>query len=241
MPLRLALRFVLLCMALPSCRGDTPGSTSFVRRDSAGIVIGESRSALVAGDETFRQEVSMGTSHGVMNSSVPFGLTLVHAIVGDCIAYGDGRSFEVRLIGRDGELKRIVRLIEPNPPLEAETIEEWKAYRRSFARNDGQRQAVERLIAAQTFPDRTPTYSVMLADAAGDLWVERYRMRPDDPQRRAVFDTAGAYAGTVATPSRFTIHEIGRDYMLGAWQNEDDVEIVRLNDLVRVETSNAGA
>jgi hypothetical protein len=189
----------------------------------------------VPGNEEFRQEVVMGTSRGISNSPVAFGRSVSHAVYGSDLAWGDGTTFEVRITGSDGGTKRIIRLLEPNPELTAEAIEAWSTERRSWIRNESQRPRVEEMIAAQTFPDRAPAFSGILLDADGNLWVERYRFATDDPQRWAVFDPDGRYLGTVRTPARFTIHDIGRDWMLGVWLNDEDVEIVHMYDLIRTE------
>jgi hypothetical protein len=58
--------------------------------------------------------------------------------------------------------------------------------------------------------------------------VSDYRLSADDPGRWTVFDPEGRMLGTVATPARFRVFEIGTDYVLGVWADDMDVEHVRL-------------
>jgi hypothetical protein len=48
-----------------------------------------------------------------------------------------------------------------------------------------------------------------------------------------VFDEGGAALGVVPLPPRFTPHQIGNDFVLGAWKDELDVEHVRLYRLLK--------
>ena len=47
-------------------------------------------------------------------------------------------------------------------------------------------------------------------------------------QRWTVFDSTGAAVALVQTPLSFDVFQIGRDYIIGRWLNEDDVEFVRV-------------
>jgi hypothetical protein len=48
------------------------------------------------------------------------------------------------------------------------------------------------------------------------------------PTSWRVFDKAGKWLGTVTLPARFNPMDIGTDYVLGLWRDEDDVEHVRM-------------
>jgi hypothetical protein len=49
----------------------------------------------------------------------------------------------------------------------------------------------------------------------------------------AVYDRDGRLLGEVGRPAGVGVLEIGRDYMLGIWRNEDDVEFVRIYPLIK--------
>ena len=48
-----------------------------------------------------------------------------------------------------------------------------------------------------------------------------------------VFSPAGEWLGSVRTPARFTVFEIGEDYVLGSWRDNMDVEHVQVLRLKR--------
>lgn len=89
--------------------------------------------------------------------------------------------------------------------------------------------AMERRLADMRFPERIPDHgNRMYADALGNLWLQDYRMRDDEPFRWSVFDGDGRWLGVVETPARFTVNEIGADYVLGIWQDALEVDYVRM-------------
>jgi hypothetical protein len=55
----------------------------------------------------------------------------------------------------------------------------------------------------------------------------------DEPRKWEVFDPAGAWLGTLSTPARFSVLEIGRDYVLGVRRDDLDVEHVQVLRLRR--------
>ena len=48
-----------------------------------------------------------------------------------------------------------------------------------------------------------------------------------------ILDPEGRWLGTIQTPTRLTIFEIGSDYVLGRYRDELDIEKVRLHTLHR--------
>ena len=48
-----------------------------------------------------------------------------------------------------------------------------------------------------------------------------------------VFDPTGRWLGPVRMPTGLRITDIGSDYVLGVWRDADDVEHVRMYELVK--------
>ena len=48
----------------------------------------------------------------------------------------------------------------------------------------------------------------------------------------SVFDVEGFFLGRVTMPHEFSPLDIGPDYVLGLWRDEDDVEHVRMYELI---------
>lgn len=94
---------------------------------------------------------------------------------------------------------------------------------------------MRRQFAAMLTPATLPSYADLLGDGGGRLWLREFLL-PDEQargERWTVFDADGRMLGTVATPAGLRVTEIGADYVLGVWKDEEDVEHVRLHRLVR--------
>lgn len=93
------------------------------------------------------------------------------------------------------------------------------------------RRFVERLPG----PESRPGYSELIVDATGHIWLEEYRGETAQPGPADwhVFAPEGQWLGTVRLPPRFTVFEIGGDYVLGKRLDELDVEHVQLLRLHR--------
>lgn len=46
-----------------------------------------------------------------------------------------------------------------------------------------------------------------------------------------VFDAVGAHLGSVALPDRFDALEVGDDYVLGVYLDDDDVPFIRMYEM----------
>ena len=70
-------------------------------------------------------------------------------------------------------------------------------------------------------------------DDEGNLWVGEYRLQTED-QSWAVFDSNGRFLGVVDTPPNGLVNHIGSDFVLGVWQDELEVEQVRMYRIIKV-------
>ncbi len=77
------------------------------------------------------------------------------------------------------------------------------------------------------------TFRFVRVDDEGLLWSREPLVPNPSVQRWTVFDSTGAAVARVQTPLRFDVFQIGRDYILGRWLNEDDVEFVHVYALTR--------
>lgn len=95
-----------------------------------------------------------------------------------------------------------------------------------------------RLLADFPRPRRLPAYRALQVDAMASVWLAEHRGRAvfessRDPNMWEVFDSGGRWLGQVPTPGRFTVLEIGADYVLGVQRDELDVEHVQVLPLHR--------
>lgn len=102
------------------------------------------------------------------------------------------------------------------------------------------RSAMARAIDALPAVETAAAGRFVRVTGEGHLWVAPSVPPAPTGLDWTVHDLDGSLRARVTTPAGFLPHEIGRDYLLGLWTNELDVNYVRLYDLVRPEGSVAG-
>jgi hypothetical protein len=149
------------------------------------------------------------------------------------VVIGTADSLEYRVLSEDGRLRRIVRVPGFELDVSAAEVEEGRAARLAGASGMPEmfRDGLERLPR----PATRPAYSSLKVDTEACLWLAQYKLpsQVDEPTTWEVFSESGEWLGKVHTPSRFTVYEIGADYVLGLWRDELDVEHVQLLGLDR--------
>lgn len=152
---------------------------------------------------------------------------------GDRILVSSAEAPEVRVLDRDGVVRRIVRWNAGPRAVRPEDIEaERERSRRQYAELDPATR--ERLLAGLISPnrpaaDRFPTLSNILAGRDGRLWVKTHS-RPTDGQDETwlVFSPEGRLRCRWSAPAGLEEYEFGADYVLGKEQDELGVERVAL-------------
>lgn len=89
------------------------------------------------------------------------------------------------------------------------------------------RDAVKRVLQPLTIPDVEPAYRFVRVTYDGDLWIREPMDSDDSSWRWNVLDSIGCPKAKLETPLGFDLHEIGSDYVLGRWENEDGVNFIR--------------
>ncbi len=163
----------------------------------------------------------------------PFGRYPQQVVSGKGFYYGSSDAYEIAFYDMKGKLKRIIRRAQPLLRVTAEDIELHKQQQIEEAEAEGASQMIEHLMATVPFPETMPPYSEFRTDLHDNLWVADYRRPGDDQPTWTIFDPSGQMLGVVVTPERFTIHQIGVDFVLGRWSDEMDVEHVRLFSLIK--------
>ena len=144
--------------------------------------------------------------------------------------YGPGDRFELREVGFDGALLTIVRLDRaPRPVTQADrnAFRDGYLVMASGPREEFLRRRVEEVF----FPDAFPAHFDLETDPLGNLWVQDYysfifEERVD--RVWTVIDPGGRYLGDVTVPAGLAVHDIGEDYVIGAWTDELGVEFVHV-------------
>jgi len=85
-------------------------------------------------------------------------------------------------------------------------------------------------------PKNVSVAEAMHVDPAGRLWIVRTRLPWDVSRRCDVLEASGRYLKNVTLPPRFTLLQVGADFILGRARDTDDVEQVQLYRLSRLGT-----
>lgn len=83
------------------------------------------------------------------------------------------------------------------------------------------------------YPTVLPALDQLRRDSTGHLWVRLYALPQDTTLQWWIYDIRGRLVATAAWPSRLRVTEIGPDYVLGVWRDDNDVETVRMFPLER--------
>jgi hypothetical protein len=183
--------------------------------------------ARLPGSELF--SVSVGPEHSLATGR-PFGRAPVEIAGGGRWYYGSSDRYEIEVRGMDGTLQRLIRRPVPNRLVTKDLIAERERRLRERRAQRGATSATP--FDGIPYPADMPPYESLRLDAGGNLWVAYYRLE-EEPVRWAVFDPAGRWLGDVQTPDGGRVWDIGDDYVLGVWQDELDVQQVRMYRLVK--------
>jgi hypothetical protein len=181
------------------------------------------------GAEMFAQ-VSDG---GFSARSIPFGRITVSATGDSLFFIGKADSYELLAFGRDGGLRRIIRVsAAPRPvtaALRSAHIEE------ALEAADGANAQAElrRLFDAMPFPEVLPPYAAARADARGHLWVADAEVPGEPTVLWSVIDEAGRAVARVELPAGLRLLEIGTAEVLAWSRTELGVEQVGVYALRR--------
>lgn len=217
----------------------TPGMRSGVFRDTTPLFLyGEAGTP----SDSFgwfpgAEALIQSDSRSVLATSCPYGKELVLAVdlgAGRVYAGSEDRP-EVSVWTPAGRLVRIIRWQAEAEPITEQDRADYIAEMRARSR-PGEEQFLERtvqVIQDAKLPATKPAFGGLLAGPRGTLWVRGYTEGgADGPVPHLVFDSAGRALGSLVFPARFTATQIGEDYVLGTWQDADDVTHIRLYRLI---------
>jgi hypothetical protein len=148
---------------------------------------------------------------------------------GNAFIAGDASSMEVRRYSRTGALTEVHRVDIPRKPVTAADISRYRTA--ALAGQTSQRDVAEKRVSEMPYPAHFPAYQRVIVDARGRIWLQEYQY-PATGNRWIVLDATSRQARTVQLPSRFMPHEISATEVLGVWRDDDDVEHVRVYQLV---------
>jgi hypothetical protein len=182
--------------------------------------------------EGAEQIFSRGRSRIVRVTGRPFGRTAVFAVSGDRYYVSRQDEFEVHVHDPNGTMTGVLRLAGEGVPVTSEDIDRYKRSRLAGV-HELQKADRQAELDALPFPEAMPAHGTMLTDSDGNLWIANYRPFGDEQPSWSVFDSEHHMLGVVETPNGLSLHEIGSDYVLGSFTDEDDQVHIRVYGLVK--------
>jgi hypothetical protein len=176
---------------------------------------------------------SISSAQTAGSRPLPFGKQPVVAIGANRAYIGTAERFEIMVFDLSG--KRIGTLQDQVPlsPVTKADIEKEIALTPQNNSEAAQKR-LEASYASMVLPRTMPAYGAFVVDALDNLWVQAYKRAGSKQVRWTVFTPEGTLLARVMLPTDLTVHEIGRDYILGRYQDvEDAIPLVHLYRLTR--------
>lgn len=132
---------------------------------------------------------------------------------------------------------RVVRATKARRPVTESWLAGWKELEaaRMGGGGEGTPESVRRILDRE-HADSLPAFGQLLVDPAGTVWLTAWT-HPSDPDgsrpAAEVFDSQGAWLGSVELPANLWILDVGIDYLLGVRRGEFDEPYVELHSIDR--------
>ncbi len=162
-----------------------------------------------------------------------FGRSTTFLAHGNGIFVAVGDRYEVMVYGLDGRLRSLVRRDHELLPVTQSELDELLRMRLMDVDDDKSRRDMRRRFTSTASSESIPAVTSIKTDDLGNIWVEEYDWPHTGQPRWTVFERNGQFLGTLQLPSSFTPYHIGADFILGRWEDELDVEHVRLFRIVK--------
>ena len=158
--------------------------------------------------------------------------------------YTDGVHYEIREYALDGKVMRIIRVRRAARPVTEKDIAAFRARdleetRQSTIHGKATPNTRQELVDFEqamlnwiSFPKTLPAFTALKLEPNGGVWVRDYGDTAQI-QRWDSFDRSGRLLGEVDFPAGIEVLEIGGDYVLGRFRDQDDVESVRVYRFAR--------
>jgi len=174
---------------------------------------------------------------GFAQFNLPFGRDRHIAVSDDLVWIGVSDRYELRGYDSGGSLKRVVRLHRPLRETTSADKEEWFDYQTRDVEAPQLLSMYRAVRGAAEPPATAPAFSDIVIDLEGNLWVQDYEPPwGRGPSKWRVFDPKGRGVAIAQLPKGLDVHEIGRDYILGRWEEPSGVEHIRVYPLRRGES-----
>jgi hypothetical protein len=146
---------------------------------------------------------------GRRGSTFFYGASGATAVGGDAYYYGPGDAFEIREVGTDRRVRRIIRLDLPRRPVTAvdrKAVQDWLT---GATRGTPEEAMFARIAADAEFAAEFPAHGAIQVDDEGNIWVHDHHIDGMSVEREVrVFDRTGRYRGVVRIPPSLIVQHI---------------------------------
>jgi hypothetical protein len=169
----------------------------------------------------------------LVSQRFPFGKVPVWATNGYWVAFGSAGQFEIQGFDQQGKLRRIIRWAAEPRPVAGTALGRFREDYAAFVQSNPSSARDVPPVDHFPVPDVMPAYARLLFDDLGNLWVRQY-LHEDvyqlEPREQVwwIFDSQGAWLGSVRTPAGLRVFRIQRDFVVGVFRDESDVPNVQL-------------
>jgi hypothetical protein len=160
----------------------------------------------------------------------PLGRKMLLGRVEDGIAMTGFYGTDIRVVGLDGVLRRIVRGPQEDLSISRSMVESYRGAKLDD-RQETWRKALESV--GMPMPEGRPAYTDLVIDSDRNYWARRFALPGNPATSWAVFAKGGELLGDVDIPPVQQIHAIGRDFILAHVVDSLDVDKVVLFSLLK--------
>lgn len=153
---------------------------------------------------------------------MPFGREPRIAIGRERVYVGTAESFEIRVFDLAGKRVGTISKDIENPRVTDADLD--RLVTNDLAISPRATEAgIRREYDALPLPEVLPAYDRILVDADDNVWVRPYPRGESATTRWHVFDASGNASAVVDVPTALEVFEIGRDYLLGRYVDDEDL------------------
>jgi hypothetical protein len=179
--------------------------------------------------------IELGGRSMPMPIPLPFSPTTVVAAGRDRFFVGVSDTYEIRVYTPAGELTSLIRRRHEPRRVTEEEVAETRARLTEMLEGQANPFAAQfqEAYAKVSYPETMPAFAELLVDRDGNLWVADAVASQREVHHWSVFDRDGVWLGSVTTPARLNVREIGPDYVLGSASDDLETERVLMYALIK--------
>lgn len=211
--------------------GRKRGDETYVRFSPSGVFT--DTVARIPGDASYLWVLREGKE--LLSLPVPFDHRTYEAVGPSGFYVAFSHRYEVEVYGPDGMRRTIIRARGTPPEVSENDREMFLKQRLSGIGDENRRREWRQRYGEVPLPHHMPLVSALAVDRSGHVWVRRYQPPPSAgaPDSWWVFRPDGRLVAAVELPDGFELYDIGRNWLLGKWEDDVDVEHVQLLALKR--------